>query len=505
MRIVNTTPRVITLNYRDGTLIPIDPNGGFVIRPASDLDFLDDTATSLALFSQGLLQLRNDDGSAYTGTPLPSTPDAPGQVLPVLVNTKTGALQNSTGAPVAGGGGSAAATSYTVLPSGWDSGWRAGLASGFARVAVAGDSLASGLLCSDLDTKSWVRLMAADLQAKYGDGGSGFKGSSHSVAGINSAAYTTALPAACMWATTGTWDQNLTNCDGPHGSVLQAKTAGATLSYSRARGTTIEIFYLNGNSAAFGNWSYQIDGGGWVSGGSTNTGAQSIGVKTITGLSAGNHTVQVRADDASASVFFFFCGIRASNATGVRVDNYGRGSYIAQVFNNEVGGTFTTTGGQVFGGASSGLFGPAGKWSGGSLNPCDLAIWSLGLNNARFTTPVTTPQMFYRAGQQYLEDVRAGNANASLMIVMPHRGDPSFEDANNRYYGQYVAAAKQLADQFGAAFVDVWKAGKQSYAWMNSQGYWGNQNVPGAAGTDPVHLSDAGEVWEKGLLTPLVI
>lgn len=108
MRIVNTTPRVITLNYRDGTLIPIDPNGGFVIRPASDLDFLDDTTTSLSLFSQGLLLLRNDDGGAYTGQALPATPDAPGQLLPVLVDTKTGALQNSTGGPVSASGGGGA-------------------------------------------------------------------------------------------------------------------------------------------------------------------------------------------------------------------------------------------------------------------------------------------------------------------------------------------------------------------------------------------------------------
>ncbi|MBB3193940.1 SGNH/GDSL hydrolase family protein [Roseateles terrae] len=401
--------------------------------------------------------------------------------------------------------GGVSASQYVSAPAGWDTGWRAALASGTARLSAAGDSMTKGLLCSDLDVKSWVRLMAADLQAKYGDGGSGFKPSCHSVAGINSAAYTTALPAACLWATTGTWDQNLTNCDGPSGSVLQAKSAGATLTYTRARGTSIDIYFLNGNSAAFGSWSYQIDGGGWMSAGSTNTGAQGIGVRTINGLSAGNHTVQIRADDASSTVFFFFCGIRARNATGVRVDNYGRGSYIAQVFNNEVGGTFTTTGGQVFGGASSGLFGPAGKWSGGSLNPTDLAIWSFGLNNARFTTPTTTPQMFYRAGQQYLEDVRAGNPNASLMILMQHRGDVSFEDATNRYYSQYIGMAKQLADQFGAAFVDLWKAGKQSYSWMNGQGYWGNQNVPGAAGTDLVHFSDAGEVWAKNIITPLVI
>lgn len=115
MRIVNTGTQVRILTYRDGTQLAIPPAGGavpnYVIRPNSDIDFLDDNALQLQLFSLGVLVLQNDDGSAYTGPALPAQPDAPGYTLPVLGNTKTGALQLENGLPVSAGGGT---TSITV-------------------------------------------------------------------------------------------------------------------------------------------------------------------------------------------------------------------------------------------------------------------------------------------------------------------------------------------------------------------------------------------------------
>lgn len=397
------------------------------------------------------------------------------------------------------------ATDYIVTPQNWDYGWRAALAnrgSTPAILATVGDSLTQGLLASDMDNTNWVSLLRAAAQGLYGDGGSGFKASSHSVLGINSAAYTSSMVQASLWQTTGTWVQNLTNPEGPGGSVLQAQSAGATLTCSRIRGTQIEFFFLRGNSASFGSWSYNIDGAGWVSAGSTNTGAQGIGKVTVTGLSAGTHTVQVRADDASGTVFFFFCGARGSNGSGVRVDNYGRGSYISQAFNNDTGTSFTTTGGQTFGGASNGNFGTAGKWSGGSLNTAHGVIYGMGLNDSRFASPATTPQTYFTNVQKYLEDARTGNPDLSIMIVMMHRGNPSFE-ATTKYYAQYVEQGRALARVFGAAFVDLWRAGQNSYTWMQTRGYWGDNTAAGAAGSDLVHFSDAGERWASGIITPL--
>lgn len=75
MRITNTTQRIIVLNYRDGRSFPV-PALQYIIRPDYDVDYLDDTAVTLSYFSSGALTLTNDNGSAWSGTPLPGSPVA---------------------------------------------------------------------------------------------------------------------------------------------------------------------------------------------------------------------------------------------------------------------------------------------------------------------------------------------------------------------------------------------------------------------------------------------
>lgn len=74
MRIVNTTARDITLNYRTGELVTV-PANGYAERPDSDTDYLDDNAATLALFISGQLLLRATGGGAWGGAPLPGTPN----------------------------------------------------------------------------------------------------------------------------------------------------------------------------------------------------------------------------------------------------------------------------------------------------------------------------------------------------------------------------------------------------------------------------------------------
>jgi len=100
MRIQNTTLADIRLNYRTGQTVVV-PSGQYVIRPAGDTDYLDDTAVTLSLFSSGALVLYNDDGSAYSGTPLPSAPSAPPATFPVMVTTSSdGEIGFSVGVPI---------------------------------------------------------------------------------------------------------------------------------------------------------------------------------------------------------------------------------------------------------------------------------------------------------------------------------------------------------------------------------------------------------------------
>lgn len=73
MRIVNNSTRNITLSYSNGTSYEI-LMGSFALRPASDLPFLGAVQPILSLFNSGALSFLNDDGSAYTGSPLPTSP-----------------------------------------------------------------------------------------------------------------------------------------------------------------------------------------------------------------------------------------------------------------------------------------------------------------------------------------------------------------------------------------------------------------------------------------------
>lgn len=88
MRIDNTTAGDITLNYRTGRSVVV-PAGKYVIRDASELDLIDDTAVTLARFASGDLVLKNDDGSAWTGAALPSAPKVPVAPQPLMVSTSS--------------------------------------------------------------------------------------------------------------------------------------------------------------------------------------------------------------------------------------------------------------------------------------------------------------------------------------------------------------------------------------------------------------------------------
>lgn len=83
MRIANPTNRGRYVSFRDGRQLFI-PAGGFVVTDDTDVDFLDDNATLLGVFARGDLVLQNSDGSTYSGTALPTTPQPPAAAVGVL-------------------------------------------------------------------------------------------------------------------------------------------------------------------------------------------------------------------------------------------------------------------------------------------------------------------------------------------------------------------------------------------------------------------------------------
>ena len=445
------------------------------------------------------------------------------------------------------------------VPSNWGANWRTKLAAavggtGLAKIGVRGDSISWGWFVSNPTTKSYAGLLQTSLQTLYGDGGSGFKGghwstqqwSSISTPANAVSAWTTA---GVPFTTTGTWATG--TGQGPGAIRMISTNPGDTISTS-FRGTTVKFFtrVTNGTTSS---WTYSIDGGGAVT--VTDTSVSStiaVAVTTVTGLSAGTHTVTITKGSGAASLTFF--GLEATNASGVVVCNYSAVGATA--------GTYLTD--------PTNLPLQAGIWSGGSLNPADLLIYAFGANECAATNAVATgitlsssaavgattlslsaylPPGKYRIDNENLyitatsgttatlaaavtaahssaaavnvmkesvddwrryvaqafSDLRDGSGMsgaADLVILLPHIGQ--FDDFN--VFHTIAKEARGLAEEYGAALVDMWSLGRNSWNYWNTSGYWGDGTLvsAGGSGASVIHPSDAGAQQYANALLPIL-
>jgi hypothetical protein len=119
MRILNTSTRRVTLNFRNGAIYDIEPSA-WIERPDSETDYLDDNAATLALFSSGQLVLLATGGGAWAGAPLPALPDndpAPA-LLPATYSNQTRQLTPDSADAVRGAvGGVTPGAAFEVIQS----------------------------------------------------------------------------------------------------------------------------------------------------------------------------------------------------------------------------------------------------------------------------------------------------------------------------------------------------------------------------------------------------
>jgi hypothetical protein len=383
------------------------------------------------------------------------------------------------------------------VPNGWGARYKAKLAnagSQLVRIAGVGDSIMHIGAVSSIH-KTQVALAAAAARAKYGDGGSGFIGLATSSLASSSPTSVTGF-----WAFTGTWGLSVAVPDGPGATVAGATTVGATAT-NTVRGTSVSVYVCEDNTATRGSYNITIDGTTYGPY-STNQPTKGIGVRTISGLSAGNHTVTVTSIDADGSTkFFAMAGMRGFNNAGVVYDNYSRSGFSALAFSNTTPYSYTLNPYGTFG-ASAGNFGFAGQWSGGSKNPADLIVFGHGINNES-----DTPDTYLSYVRGYLDDALdgAGANGADILFVVNHRGTSGFGTAG-KPFGSLMERLYGLADVYGAAVVNFWAAGYNSSQFMIDNGYLGavGNNPPGTAGADPVHPGDAGHTWESQFVIPLL-
>ncbi|MFJ8923844.1 hypothetical protein ACIREK_30755 [Streptomyces sp. NPDC102415] len=373
------------------------------------------------------------------------------------------------------------------VPPGWGQFWAAkrdaaAAGSGLARVVTLGGSATQGMYASNPRTKSWPGVMASALQAAYGDGGSGFQTTSLSstvLASGDAAALAAWTTAGAVVTQTGTWTQGGSKY-GPGANYIYSDTTGNTLTF-KPRGTTVRIYTVVG-SGTRPAMLYSIDGGADVSV-AQPSGTAAIQVTTITGLSNAQHTVVVKVGSASTGQYLSVCGVSGEKASGVIVHNLGLAGATSATFGNNATTALNAT------------------WNGGVDFPCDLAIFTAGPNDAAANLTGDAWAANVAKWIKAVRDTGAATGNTDIILATPHLGT---HDVTNFKYQDYAERARSLADVYNCAIVNWWAMGRNSWQYWNSLNYWGTSAGTGAAGTDSVHMSDAGFAYMANQLMPLL-
>jgi lysophospholipase L1-like esterase len=382
------------------------------------------------------------------------------------------------------------ATKGVYAPPSWGEFWKpkrdAAATGGKARIVVVGGSASQGYYASNLHSGGWVGNVRQALQSKFGNGGSGFYSTSRSGTYISGAEDTQALTSwrsvGCVITQTGSWTLGGSNY-GPGCTYIYADTTGASSQF-KFTGSTLKIYTVTGGTRA--GYTYKIDAGGTVAVPQASGGATDIAVTTVSGLSAGDHTVTITWNGTASGTgqYLSIVGVSGENASGIVVDNLAKAGAKASTFGNPADTALNAV------------------WNGGKSYPADLVIFTAGPNDAA-ATPPTSGDAWANSVAKYIQTVKnANNGATDIMFVLPHLGK---HDVTNYVYQDYAVRARGLAEAYGGAIVDLWTLGRTSWDYWNSLGYWGNPAAVGTAGTDSVHLSDTGYAYAANQITPLLM
>lgn len=373
------------------------------------------------------------------------------------------------------------------VPAGWGRTWTAArdaaaAGTGLARIVTVGGSATQGMYASNPRNKSWPGVVASTLHGLYGDGGSGLQQTSLSAAILASgdaAALDAWTAADAIVGQTGTWTQGGSKY-GPGINYIYSDTTGNTLTF-KARGTTVRIYTVVGGGTRPA-MLYSIDGGADVSV-PQPSGTATIQVTSVTGLTDTEHTVVLKVGTATTGQYLSVCGVSGERDAGVIVHNLALAGARSEHYANPAPAALNA------------------GWNGGPDFPCDLVVFTAGPNDAAQNI---TGDVWAANVAKWIKGVRdtgPATGDTDIVIAIPHLGR---HDTVNFKYQDYAARARGLADAYGCAVVNWWALGRNSWERWNGLGYWGTSAGTGAAGTDSVHMSDAGFQFMADALLPIL-
>ena len=363
---------------------------------------------------------------------------------------------------------------WAFVPEFYGGHWQAALATDPKPViAIIGDSIAQKFNAESIAT-SWAGRLRTALQGLYGDGGSGFMGVSHSsFTSANWAQY----PVEDRCTLTGTWTQgsDATSYQGPGINLLATTVVNSTATFT-VRGSIIDV-YIFGLIAAGQNYTVKIDAGSEVTFNTGSKGADAPYRQNVTtSASAGTHTVVVKLTGTGLNLY----GVSGENATGVVVNNFGRG------------------------GATSAPFRDANPnssiWNGGTSYPADLVIWAMGLNDS--TADHTNKVAALTASQSIRRHRDQLGVNAPDYLILVNHG--SGKDTAWSWH-LVPASMRELAENKGASLVDIGGYFGGSVQAGLDVSFWGTTNTMGPPGTDSLHPGTIGHGIIYDRIAPLVL
>lgn len=400
---------------------------------------------------------------------------------------------------------------------------------GLYHVHVWGDSISSngsGITPTDSvsrRTLGMTGLIETAVQAKYGDGGSGYL----------SQEYCTS---------TGTWTGRM----GFGGSEVIA-SAAASRQWTAIRGTTLRLYFRNVNTPT-GAFRWRVDGGAWLPVAPPVDTLPPLGITSVepgwqevTGLADVPHTVDVEWVSGTIAI----CGLYAQRATGVVFDrigasgraaiHYGLGSLGRIIVGTtNASATVTSAAHGVFNSSMVGryLFG-TGFLADAKINSVaadgSSAVMDRNCNATGTATVDLVHQLTYglQVPQLVVEPAfSTGLTRAHLVILCLGANDVANSDATARdfrdgmsrimktytmgsainyspdfivmtehqgdwfdtyfRYPEVAAQQRALAQAMGGAHIDVWGKGHRSHQ------YWSEE--PHNFFNDTIHPNNAGHV-----------
>lgn len=387
--------------------------------------------------------------------------------------------------------------SWMHLPKGWDTAWKAAKAaqgSTPAHMAAIGTSVTAGSNCTDYMSTSWFQLLRGSLLAASGNSlCADFWPAWTFTANVNTAA-TGSMPY--------TNPAVVTVYEGGYGRCISAPatTMPWTTFTTPQACTKVEIVYVDFGS---GTWDYKIDGGSAVTVTTTNSGSGTAQVKKVTISSLANTTHTVAVGNASGTNVLMLVGISCHAATT------GLG-FIRAGYNALRMVDLGTVNGAAGAGATSSFpvdkialwqgmtpGGPGGAATGfGFPTQPALAIIEPFLNDCLYGSH---PALARATLVRLVRALRRGYSNCSILMLLPSLPDGVYSDntvsgftSRGTFYGDYKAVARQVADHYQCAYVDI-------------DAKWGPRSLAlGFQASADLHPNDAGMADIATVLSALI-